>query len=134
VNKTAVLECARKEITLQCGQVWRHVASPQNHTCVQDTTVVCTFAAVSVQIGVRLVAHTWILRLELELRWRQCKQHGFCPAVQRCLAACYRTQISTDLIIMYHLKRLYSYWKNSMKAICFSVHTPYFLSNGSFDH
>jgi hypothetical protein len=56
VNETAMLECDRKETTLQCGQVWRHVASPRNHTCVQDT--ICTFSAVSVQTGVRLVAHT----------------------------------------------------------------------------
>jgi hypothetical protein len=38
--------------------VWQSVASQQNHTCVWNTTKVCTFTKLSVQTGVRLDANT----------------------------------------------------------------------------
>jgi hypothetical protein len=58
VNKTILFECTRTEATLLNDQLWPNVASPQSYTCVWNTMKFCTFAIVSVLVGIHLVAHT----------------------------------------------------------------------------
>jgi hypothetical protein len=58
VNNITAFQRTRTETMFQCEQLWQNTASPQNHTCIWNTTNVCTFTTDNVlklfQLSLRL--------------------------------------------------------------------------------